>query len=264
MNVVIDQTGFNVSIPEFPQRIISLVPSQTELLYDLGLDTRVVGITKFCIHPDLWFRNKTRIGGTKTVNINKARQLQPDLIIANKEENSKDDIELLRKEFTVWTSDILTLENALEMIASIGAITGTTERAKEIKLKIENSFVHLKRGPQVNVLYLIWSNPWMCAGNSTFINDLIYKCGWNNLGAVFEGRYPQITDAQIAQCDPDIILLSSEPFPFKDHHIHQLKMISPGSRIVEVDGELFSWYGSRLLHTVDYLNELTTAWAKEW
>jgi ABC-type Fe3+-hydroxamate transport system substrate-binding protein len=261
---VIDQTGFSVSIPTLPQRIISLVPSQTELLYDLALDDRVVGITKFCIHPDHWFRNKIRVGGTKTVNIDIVRQLQPDLIIANKEENTKEDIELLRKEFNVWTSDILTLEEALKMISSVGVITGTPNRATEIKLKIENSFKKLTQGPQVNVLYLIWSNPWMCAGDNTFINDLISKCGWNNLGTTFEGRYPQLTDAQIAQCDPDIILLSSEPFPFKEQHIQQLKIISPGSRIMEVDGELFSWYGSRLLHTVRYLNELNAAWAKEW
>ena len=131
---VIDQTGFSVSIPTLPQRIISLVPSQTELLYDLALDDRVVGITKFCIHPDHWFRNKIRVGGTKTVNIDIVRQLQPDLIIANKEENTKEDIELLRKEFNVWTSDILTLEEALKMISSVGVITGTPNQATEIKL----------------------------------------------------------------------------------------------------------------------------------
>jgi ABC-type Fe3+-hydroxamate transport system substrate-binding protein len=264
MNLVIDQTGFSVAIPSFPKRIISLVPSQTELLHDLGLDDRVVGITKFCIHPNEWFQNKARVGGTKTVNIEKVQQLQPDLIIANKEENTKEDIELLRKEFNVWTSDIRTLEDALKMIVSVGEITGTEDRALELQLTIDNSFKNLKKGPEVNVLYLVWSNPWMCAGSSTFIHDLIAKCGWNNLGTEFDGRYPQLTDAQIAQSDPDIILLSSEPFPFKEQHIHQLKMISPGSRIIEVDGELFSWYGSRLLQTVRYLNELNAAWAKEW
>src|ERR1700741_3198050 len=107
----IDQTGRKISIPQIPQRIISLVPSQTELLFDLGLDKEVVGITKFCVHPPEWFQTKTRVGGTKQLKIDLIKQLQPDLIIANKEENVKEQIEELEKHFPVWISDVNNLED---------------------------------------------------------------------------------------------------------------------------------------------------------
>jgi ABC-type Fe3+-hydroxamate transport system substrate-binding protein len=257
MPTYIDQMGRSVDVPPHPQRIISLVPSQTELLYDLGLGERVVGITKFCIHPETWFKTKHRVGGTKKVDLAKIRSLKPDLIIGNKEENRKEDIEALAAEFPVWMSDIRDLDGALDMIRRVGQITNTAARAEELATQIIAGFARLvPLDPPYTVAYLIWREPYMAAGHGTFINDMLLRCGLNNVFDEGDARYPEISDQQLAEADPDIIMLSSEPYPFKEAHILDLNMICPGTPVKLVDGELFSWYGSRLVHTPAYVGGL--------
>jgi len=254
-----DQSGRTVTLNQFPpKRIISIVPSQTELLYDLGLDEEVIGITKFCVHPEHWFRNKERVGGTKNVNIEKVRSLQPDLILANKEENVKEQIEQLEKIAPVWTSDITTFEDAMQMIKSIGEITNTREKALSLILHIVKNFSQLETGNRhLATAYLIWRNPYMTIGGDTFINNMLNKCGLQN---VFENlnRYPEITIEQLVAANPQLILLSSEPYPFKEKHIEELKPFFSNSKITLVDGEMFSWYGSRMIYTPDYFSSLIT------
>lgn len=260
--VTTDQMGRAVTVPERPQRIISLVPSQTELLYDLGLGDRVVGITKFCVHPQEWFHSKPRIGGTKKVDLNKVRALRPDLIIGNKEENARAEIEALEREFPVWMSDVRTLPDALDMIRRMGDLTATTGTATAIADDIRNGFAGLQPLPApLSVAYLIWRAPWMAAGADTFIHDLLLRCGFTNALQARAERYPELTPAQLAAADPDLILLSSEPYPFKEQHIVELGLICPGTPVRLVDGERFSWYGSRLLHAPAYLQGLITALA---
>lgn len=251
----IDQMGNELLLERKPERIISLVPSQTELLFHLNLNKEVIGITKFCIHPDTWFRTKTRIGGTKQLNIELIRQLQPDLIIGNKEENEKSQIEILQKEFPVWMSDISTLDDALQMIHDVGSITSATPQAEQITAQIEKNFsslLPLKK--TVRTLYLIWHNPNMCAGTGTFINDMLQRCGLKNIA---EGiRYPELTDQEITDLNPELILLSSEPYPFKEKHIEYYRKLAPAAFVKLVDGEMFSWYGSRLVHSPASFNSL--------
>lgn len=252
---VTDMLGHTIQLPYPPKRIISLVPSQTELLHDLGLEHEVVGITKFCIHPNSWFRQKTRVGGTKTVHFDIVNQLQPDLIIANKEENTKEQIEHLASLYPVWTSDIKNVTDALVMIKQIGYITGKDAQAQLIADKISTGFDNLQASSTTKrVAYFIWRNPWMCAGGDTFISDIIKRMGWKN-SLEHTMRYPTLTDDDIRNLETDIILLSSEPYPFKDKHIQELKQLQPNADIILVDGEMFSWYGSRLLHTTQYLKE---------
>ncbi len=261
MNSFIDQLNRKIELPSPPKRIISLVPSQTELLYDLGLREEVVGITKFCIHPDEWFRNKMRVGGTKKINFEKIKQLQPDLIIGNKEENEKDQIEELMNHYPVWMSDIYTLKDALQMITQIGTLVGKQQEAIYLKLNIESQFQSISHltspisHPKAG--YFIWRKPYMVAGSNTFINDMLTRCGFSN-AFTKDGftRYPELSLQQIAEMDLQVILLSSEPYPFKEKHIAELQTISPNSKIVIVDGELFSWYGSRLLHAPKYFEKL--------
>ena len=143
MPVFIDQTGRSISLADTPQRIISLVPSQTELLFDLGLDKEVTGITKFCIHPKEWLRTKTRVGGTKQLKMDIIHQLQPDLIIANKEENVKEQIEELQQHYPVWISDVNNLNHAHEMIQQIGSITNKQQQANKINSNIRENFSQL-------------------------------------------------------------------------------------------------------------------------
>lgn len=239
----------------YAQKIVSVVPSQTELLYDLGLDEAVIGITKFCVHPEKWFRTKTRVGGTKTLNIEKIKDLQPDLIIANKEENTKEQIETLQTFTTVYVSDIKTVGDALQMIRAIGGLTGKESKAEEIIHDIQNKFEQLGKGLKKDVAYFIWRNPYMAAGNDTFIHDMITRIGWRN---IYEGtpRYPEVDLADLKNRNPDLVLLSSEPYPFGQKHIDELQEYLPDTKIVLADGEMFSWYGSRMLHAPGYFKSL--------
>ena len=251
----IDQIGSVVEITGKPARILSLVPSQTELLYDLGLDASVVGITKFCIHPVEWFRTKTRVGGTKDVDIEKIRQLKPDLVIANKEENLKAQVEALKEFAPVWVSDVNDLEGALQMIVSIGKMTGSEDKATQIAAEIERSFGALIYDSAIPSAYLIWKDPYMTVGGDTFINDMMRRAGLENVFA-HRDRYPEISIAAIQQSPCEVVLLSSEPYPFQQKHVEALQPLLPGKKIIVADGEMFSWYGSRLRKAPGYFSAL--------
>jgi len=244
---VTDMLGRTIVVPERPQRIISLVPSQTELLADLGLETEVVGITKFCVHPQSWFRSKTRIGGTKMVHNDRVRSLQPDLIIANKEENVREQIDALEAIAPVWVSDIHTLEDALRMIREVAALCGKAEAGETIATRIQDFFASLPlSGSARKTAYCIWREPWMWAGGDTFIHDILKRCGLEN-ALQDTPRYPELDLEGLRALDPTTVLLSSEPYPFKEQHIAEVQAVLPVAKIRLVDGEMFSWYGSRLL-----------------
>ena len=252
-----DMMGREVIISTPPRRVISLVPSQTELLYDLGLDEEVIGITKFCVHPRKWFKSKQRVGGTKNINITLVAALQPDLIIANKEENTKEQIEELALKYPIWISDIQTVEEALQMIERIGLLVNREENAAGIIQEIKNGFDKLKSAAVPRkVAYFIWRNPWMCAGGDTFIHDMICKMGWENVMGT-QMRYPTVALSELKDLGPELILLSSEPYPFKDVHIAEIKAALPGAEVMLVDGEMFSWYGSRLRLAAEYMAGLS-------
>lgn len=246
-----------LQLPGRPQRIISLVPSQTELLYDLGLDNEVAGITKFCIHPEEWFRTKQRIGGTKNINIAAITALQPDLILANREENVKEQVDELAVHFPVYVSDVADYEQALEMISAVGALTHAKAHAQELIGKIDAAFRNLSQHnyPKLRTAYLIWKDPYMTIGGDTFIHDMMEKAGLLNIYAD-QQRYPQITAEMLAAEKPELILLSSEPYPFKQKHIEELQAHLPEAKILLADGEMFSWYGSLMLKAPAYLQKL--------
>lgn len=253
-----DQMNREVFITSLPKRIISLVPSQTELLFELGLADEVVGITKFCIHPAEQFKLKSKVGGTKKLNLDIIRKLKPDLIIGNKEENSQDQIEELSREYPVWMSDIKDLEGAMEMISGVGQITGKEEKACRLVRQIQEDFENLlvdSSKKQLSILYLIWKKPYMVAGQGTFINDILLRAGWVN--AVKSSRYPELSAEEIQRLAPDRIFLSSEPYPFKEKHVAEFQSICPDACVEIVDGELFSWYGSRLLQVPTYLKTIS-------
>jgi len=256
-----DQLSRTIELPEWPpKKIISIVPSQTELLYDLGLDDEVIGITKFCVHPEKWFRTKKRVGGTKQLNIAAIRDLNPDLIIANKEENLQEQVEQLEKEFPVWISDIKNLEQACHMIRSVGGLVGKSKHGEKLVDGIIEQFDQLansvrRENNHVKTAYLIWNDPMMTVGGDTFINDMMLRAGMKN---IFENtnRYPKTSIDELISLHCELLLLSSEPFPFKEVHVRQMQEQLPDTNISLVDGEMFSWYGSRLLSTPAYLNRL--------
>jgi len=243
-------------LPAYPRKIISLVPSQTELLHYLGLQNEIIGITKFCVHPAEWFKNKIKIGGTKNVNIQKMKQLKPDLIIGNKEENVKEQVIALANEFAVWVTDVNNLEEAFVMMKDIGELTNKVNQACTLIANIRNEFLKIRvRTYPAKACYMIWRNPYMTIGGDTFINDIMKHCRLQN---IFEDkrRYPTITLQQIKDRNCELVILSSEPYPFKENHIKEIQSHLAGVKIVLADGEMFSWYGSRLLFAPGYFNNL--------
>jgi len=251
--------GAELVLSQKPKRIISLVPSQTELLADWNLCDSVVGITKFCIHPSDWFQSKTRVGGTKKLNFDVIDSLKPDLIIGNKEENSKSDIEYLKTRFPVWMSDINKLEDCYEMMLLLGELLDCSEKAKNMVENLQSSFSktflsNLGREP-LEVAYFIWKEPYMVAAAGTFINEMISLAGFSNLFKSYK-RYPEINPEILRKLNPDLIFLSSEPYPFGEQHKAFFEEHCPWAKVEIVDGELFSWYGSRLLKSDAYFEGL--------
>ena len=258
MPIYIDQIGRIVEIIERPKRIISLVPSITELLASLDLENEVVGITKFCEYPILWKKLKTIVGGTKILKPEVIASCQPDLIIANKEENNKVDIEKLEDQFPVWISDVKNFEDGISLIASLGTITGKPNSARKLIESIHDAKTTLKSNlantPKYKVAYLIWEKPIMVAGGDTYINEMIEMAGGIN---VFKNRnrYPAISPFELETAKPDYVFLSSEPFPFKGKHLETYKEICQTAVIQLVDGTYFSWYGSRMLPAMRYFHK---------
>ncbi|RMF60577.1 MAG: cobalamin-binding protein [Calditrichaeota bacterium] len=245
--------GHQIELTHPPRRIISLVPSQTELLFELGLDEEVVGITRYCIHPRDKCRKKTVVGGTKKFNFEVIEELQPDLIIGNKEENYPEGIKILQEKYPVWMSDVVNLQSALEMIAKVGELVQRIAEAQELAVMIKRKFSQLKFIPKIPVAYLIWKNPYMAVGGETFINNMLTHAGFIN---IFQStpRYPQIElqDLKTAR----VILLSSEPYPFQDEDVKGITQMYPDKLVLQVDGTMFSWYGSRLQYMPSYFINL--------
>ncbi|MCC3158708.1 helical backbone metal receptor [Hymenobacter sp. 15J16-1T3B] len=245
-----------VAVPFPPRRIVSLVPSQTELLFDLGLGERVVGVTKFCLHPAEARQQATVVGGTKNFHFDKIAALRPDLIIGNKEENYQEGIEQLAAQCPVWMSDIVTLADALDMMRRVGLITGVKTRAEQLTARIGASLAALPPVPALpTAAYFIWRQPYMVAAAGTFIHEMLPLAGFRNVFADLT-RYPEISAEQLAAAQPQFILLSSEPYPFQAKHVAEFQALCPAAQVRVVDGELFSWYGSRLQHSAAYFREL--------
>lgn len=319
-----DARGQSITLADPPRRIVSLVPSQTELLSSLGLDEEVIGITRFCVRPEAWRETKRIVGGTKLLRPDRIEELKPDLIIANLEENAKSDVEGLEDVAPVYVTNVRTLEDALDMIESVALLVdrpsegarvasaiiaafdalrddlggsepasprpGTTERGgprpgtsepgtsrpgasgrSTTKARISEpgtsepadrrSTVSPKTPPVERVgstlraAYLIWREPYMSVGGDTFIHEMMLRGGFGNAFGRAQ-RYPQISLRDLIDADPDVVFLSSEPFPFREKHRPEIQTMLPAARVELVDGQLFSWYGSRLIHTPDYLRGL--------
>ncbi|MDI9310243.1 MAG: helical backbone metal receptor [Limnohabitans sp.] len=262
--ILTDQLGTQHSFETSPKRIVSLVPSQTELLYDLGLEERIVGITKFCVHPYHLKSTKTIVGGTKQIKFDKIAALQPDIIICNKEENTKEIVEELSQLCPVWVTEMYNIADNIQMIADFGKLFNVRTEAQKWIDKVNfahQDFLHFIKDYEVQtVAYFIWAKPYMAAGRDTFINHLLELNKLENIYAKNEKypeRYPEVIVQKMRiQGDPDLIFLSSEPFPFKDEHAFELGRYSHHAKTVFVDGEMFSWYGSRLVKAFDYFKKL--------
>ena len=254
-----DQLNRTIHLDKIPKRIISLVPSQTELLVDLGLEDNLVGITKFCVHPKHLKQTKTIVGGTKTIHIKKIKALKPDIVLCNKEENTQEMIAELEQIAPVHISDIYTIEDCLELIEMYGDIFSREKESQilieNISYKLEDFKVFVSNKKPIKIAYFIWKDPWMVATKHTFIDELLRLNNFENYYEKLE-RYPETTLDTNQPETADVVFLSSEPFPFKVAHIEELRNFFPKATILVVDGEMFSWYGSRLLKAFDYFKTL--------
>ncbi|MBU2919981.1 ABC transporter substrate-binding protein [Winogradskyella psychrotolerans] len=254
-----DQLKREIQLKKTPKRIISLVPSQTELLVDLGLEASIVGVTKFCVHPKHLRISKAVVGGTKQISLEKIKALRPDIILCNKEENTKDIIESLEAIAPIHVSDIYNLEDCFELITMYGEIFNikrtTSTLVANIQLKREAFQLQYQHIDKLKVAYFIWKKPWMVAASDNFIDAMITEAGFINSYSN-EKRYPEIDLNDPKLKEADLIFLSSEPFPFKEAHVVELQSKFPEKTIKVVDGELFSWYGSRLLKSYSYFQTL--------
>jgi ABC-type Fe3+-hydroxamate transport system substrate-binding protein len=255
MIISTDQLGREIELKDFPKRIVSLVPSQTDLLAGFGLEEEVVGITKFCVHPERWYKTKQRLGGTKELKLDVIESLNPDLIIANKEENDEGQINQLAEKYKVWVSDVNSIDTALGMIVEVGKITGKAEQGIDLAEQIKTEFKTIKPLTNTRAAYFVWRMPYLVAGNNTFIHSILEAWGLENVFADME-RYPQIDLKLMETYKADLILLPSEPFPFDERHMPEFLEASPGSTALLVNGEIFSWYGSKMLKIPAYLNQL--------
>lgn len=260
MKTVKDQLGREIVLKSTPKRIVSLVPSQTELLCDLALENELVGITKFCIHPFHLKSTKTIVGGTKKVDYEKIKELNPDFILCNKEENAFNMLPELEKIAPTYFSDVNTIQEAIDLILRLGSIFNRRTEADNLAHKIEFKLNDFKQfiadKPIRKIAYFIWAKPWMVVGNDTYINEMLTL---NNFENIYDNmsRYPKIEINKIRhEGDPDVVILSSEPFPFKDERAMEIASFTNRSITVFGDGEMFSWFGSRMLLAFDYFKEL--------
>ncbi|PDS25802.1 ABC transporter substrate-binding protein [Flavobacterium branchiophilum] len=260
MKTLIDQLGFAHTFNAVPNRIVSLVPSQTELLFEMGLEQKIVGITKYCVHPLHFKATKTSVGGTKKVHFQKIKNLEPDIIICNKEENTPEMVDELRKICTVWLTDIADLKANKTMISDFGAIFNCRTEAQKINDKIEFATLDFEQfmsniKPQ-KAAYFIWKNPYMAAGGATYIDAMLQLNGFDNIYKQ-KGRYPEVEIRKMRiQGDPDLILLPNEPYEFTEEDAFELGRYSHHAKTIFVDGQMFSWYGTRVLKAFEYFKKL--------
>ncbi|MBX7242619.1 MAG: helical backbone metal receptor [Bacteroidia bacterium] len=257
MRILADDLLRKVGIPFHPKRVISLCPSVTETLYDIGAGNKIVGRTRFCIHPEPEIKTIEVVGGTKKIHFDRVAALQPDLIIAVKEENTPEMVGILEKSYPVFVLDIKTVEDGIRMIGNLGKLTGDERTAGENLEVAGKTWNQLKDILlPASVLYVIWQEPYMVAGRDTYIDSIIEGLGWKNAASRLSGRYPELSPDLITELDPDKILLSSEPFPFREKHIEQFRQLFPRAEVRIVDGEAFSWYGTHLCKSAAYFRSL--------
>jgi ABC-type Fe3+-hydroxamate transport system substrate-binding protein len=242
-------------------RIVSLVPSITELLCDLGLADQIAGRTGFCIHPRETVRAIPKVGGTKDVKLDKLRALGPTHVIVNVDENRRETVEEIARfvPHVIVTHPRAPRDN-LALYRLIGGLFGREEEAERLCAAFEEAWAQARadaaaREPR-EVLYLIWRDPWMTVGPDTYVSRMLAAFGWRTLPADSDDRYPEIDPAAYAG-RVGHVLLSSEPFHFRERHVPEVEALVPGARVSLIDGEMTSWYGSRAIAGLRYLADFT-------
>ncbi len=265
MTEAVDALGRLVRLAGPPQRIVSLVPSLTETLFAWGLGPQVVGVTHFCVEPRHGVRAKTRVGGTKTVDVHLLLSLAPDLVVASAEENEREQVEaIMAAGVPVFVTLPRTVPEAIDMLAALGRLVGAEAPATAL---VEECWAALKEAQAlrqgrrpVPLFCPIWRKPWMTVGPGTYVHDLLSQCGGENIFAHRGERYFPVALAEVAARDPALVLLPSEPYRFREVHIRELAQAgvraAAEGRAHLVDGRLLCWYGPRLPQALRQLSAL--------
>lgn len=264
---VVDAAGRRVHLPIFPSRIISLVPSVTETLFALGLDDRLVGVTRYCTEPSASVAQKPKVGGQKNPDLQKIQSLEPDLIVANVEENRREDVDALAAMgIAVYTTYPRTVEEGIAMIRDLGRVTGTEETAEVMACSLEKVYLEVfaeaASHQPVRVFCPIWRRPYMSINRDTYVHDVLRSCGGENIFAGKLERYPQISLKEVADLQAEVVLLPDEPYRFLPRHMRDFEPFEdtiPALRTGRthfVDGKLLSWYGPRIGESLRTLRPL--------
>jgi ABC-type Fe3+-hydroxamate transport system substrate-binding protein len=258
MKRILDATSAPHTIGPRRSRLVSLVPSTTETLFEIGAGDRVVGVTRFCVRPERARRDATTVGGTKSPDVEALLALEPDLVFANQEENRREDVERLRERVPVYVAFPKTVPAAIDDVRSAGRLLELEASAEAIAEELERKLSAVRAAARAfRYLYLIWQRPYMVAGPSTFVEGLLAEAGGINAAPRDRGRYPELTLGEIDASGADVVLLSSEPFPFETAHAADLATkLDPDVRVRLVDGQRLSWHGTRLLEGLPYLENL--------
>lgn len=254
MPEIIDHLGRKVQIKENPQRIISLVPAITETLFELGLGDKIIGRTRFCKFPVDKVKSAVNIGGTKEIKLDRIHELKPDLIIAEKEENTKEIVELLEQYYPVFVFEIQHIEDVYRMIQDAGKITAHQVEANTMEASIRTAFETLPKAQNKRIAYVIWQKPYMVVGKETYIQTLLNEMGFINPFVTKEGRYPVVTEGDLLEANLDEIFLATEPFPFREKHLAEFQEMLPQVKPRIVDGEMF-WYGAKMVEAAAYFKK---------
>ena len=250
---IIDHLGRTVVYEFPPKRIVTLCPGITETLFGIGLENEIVGRTRYCIYPE-HAKDVPAVAGTKDLKLDKIHELQPDLIIMEKEENTKEMVETLAEFYPVYVAEVQTIDEAYRMITDMGTLTDREKQAQSLHADIKQAFAELPTIPPARVAYVIWQKPYMVAGKTTYINTLLQELGFITPFAESDDRYPVLTEEQFKEANLDLVLLSSEPYPFKEKQQLQFQEMLPDSNIQLIDGEMF-WYGVRMLEGAKYFKD---------
>jgi len=252
-------------------RIVSLVPSLTELLFELGLGPYVVGRTGFCIHPADQVRSVVKVGGTKSIDVEKVRALSPTHIVVNREENPRDPVEQIRQFVpNVVVTDPVTVQDNIGLYRQLGEVFDVMPAAERLVQRFEIAHQRLlsQNFAPLRLIYLIWRDPWMTVASDTFISQMLAQAGLQTVPDTTargrlpdSARYPEITEQQMADLQPDLVLLSTEPYRFTESHCELILTIDDlnATPCRLIDGEMTSWYGPRAIKGVEYLNDFRLA-----
>lgn len=260
MQTVVDCLGREITLPKNISRIVSLVPSISELIYDLNVEDKLVGVTKFCVHPKYFQIEKTVIGGVQDFDIEKIKELNPDVVFASKDENFEDEIAELEKFVPVYVTDVKNINEAKQMISNFGDLLNRRNEATKILMKIDLQLSDLSKITDDLLYrsgaYLVWNEPWVAAGKETFVDSMLKLIKVDNVFSNLNERYPMVTGANIHLGNPDIVMLPTEPFKFEDQQAMEISAHTHDAATFFVDGEVFAWYGSRLVKSIDQLKLL--------